>query len=128
MQLTECYTLLAIAPARLSPLPPGTTGATISRVEGSLLTLSRAQGQWSYFLQEYRRFLYACPVSQADRPFTKSSSGALTVTSECQGQHMLAPCECIYYGGCCNLQGLSKVLISEHVSLPSLELMVLQHH
>lgn len=41
--------------------------------------------------------------------------GPLTVTFECQGQHMLAPCECIYYGGCSNIEGLSKVLASEHV-------------
>ena len=56
--------------------------------------------------------------------------GPLTVTSEHQGQHMLAPCESIYYGGCSTLQGLSRVLISEHVSAilsthgPSASLMI----
>jgi len=40
----------------------------------------------------------------------------LTMTFECQGQRMLVPCEGIYYGGCSSIQGLSRILISEHAS------------
>lgn len=96
--------------------PPGITGQQLQGFKDISLLSLEPRGNGAIFCKsaDYSFMLVLC-LKQIDHAQCQIH-GPLTETFECQGQLMPAPCGSVCYSGYPTLQGISRALISEHVS------------